>query len=57
MTGRKSQIKCALCGKTIISKKKEEPKVNLSLLPPNPDQRSIIFGNTQTFGTRNKEYF
>jgi len=26
MTGRKSQIKCALCGKTIISKEKEEPK-------------------------------
>ena len=26
MTKRKSQINCALCGKTIISKEKEEPK-------------------------------
>jgi YHS domain-containing protein len=26
MTGRKLQIKSALCGKTIISKEKEEPK-------------------------------
>ena len=43
MIRRKSQIKCALCGKAIISKKKEEPKVNLSLIPPNPDQLSIIF--------------
>jgi hypothetical protein len=26
MTGRKSQIICALCGKTIVSNEKEQPK-------------------------------
>ena len=26
MAGRKSQIKCALCGKTIVSNENEQPK-------------------------------
>jgi hypothetical protein len=42
MTGRKSQIKCALCGKTIISKEKDEPKERIV---------EIIDGITYTFDT------
>ena len=44
MTGRKSQIKCALCGKTIISKEKEEPKEKQRIV-------EIICGTTYTFDT------
>ena len=44
MAGQKSQIKCALCGKTIISKEKEEPKEKRRIV-------EIIDGTTYTFDT------
>jgi hypothetical protein len=44
MTGRKSQIKCALCGKTIDSNEKEESKVKQRIM-------EIIDGTTYTFDT------
>jgi hypothetical protein len=45
MTGlKRSQIKCALCGKTIISKKKEEPKEKQRIV-------EIIDGTTYIFDT------
>jgi hypothetical protein len=44
MTGQKSQIKCALCGKTIISKETEDPKEKRKNV-------EIIDGTTYTFDT------
>jgi hypothetical protein len=44
MTGAKSQIKCVLCGKTIISKEKEEPKEKQRIV-------EIIDGTSYTFDT------
>jgi hypothetical protein len=44
MSGRISQIKCALCGKTILSKEKDEAKEKLRIV-------EIIDGTTYTFDT------
>jgi hypothetical protein len=44
LTGRKSQLKCALSGKTIISKEKDEPKEKQRIVV-------IIDGTTYTFDT------
>jgi hypothetical protein len=44
MTARKSQIKCALCGKIIISKEKEELKEKRRI-------GEVIDGTTYTFDT------
>ena len=44
MTGPKSQIKCALCGKTIISKEKEKLKEKRRIV-------EVIDGTTYTYNT------
>ncbi|MFZ0896304.1 MAG: hypothetical protein WAZ77_17530 [Candidatus Nitrosopolaris sp.] len=44
MTGPKSQIKCALCGKMIINKEKKEPKEKQRIV-------EIIDGTTYNLDT------